>query len=196
MVYGERFVQVDVVIDGKRRFLEARADENAAAAASRFCRLHGLTARDCNKIADEIQKKQRREDAAVEEESVSSKIPARAVDHSTPDYSRRLEPRLAVVWRDKPTQLFRYDGETVDNAVDRFCHRLHMDETSCSTVRHRFTCLVNNTECPPSLEEEKPLEPSLCRRLFYRLAPLLIAFAVVLLQGTAPPPQGGEEPPP
>mmetsp|Transcript_29619 Transcript_29619/g.95515 ORF Transcript_29619/g.95515 Transcript_29619/m.95515 type:complete len:217 (-) Transcript_29619:16-666(-) len=190
------FVHLDVVVDGRRHFLEARSDDSAAEAAAKFCRLHRLHARDCQRLATELAlksgRKQPEDDAAHPPvvPTTTAKTSATKTNTETRqgeeggaygsvDFSRRVAPELAVVWNGHPLTLFRYGGETVPQAVTRFCRGAHLDDGSCATVRRNFECLVRNDTCAA---EEPPHLSHRLRRAFYSGFLLLVALAVVVLQ--------------
>lgn len=139
-----RRVELDVVVDGIQHTVEARNDETAKAAASRFCASKNLNDVDCARLADAI--------AATWEPRVPES--REQPPNNRPvgvDYSRRVGPTLRVSYSSRDLELQKYAGETDEQAVARFCQGFKLAIDDCDQVRRSFACLAHG-DCPPPVE--------------------------------------------
>ena len=163
-----------VEVDGRTHEIALAPGDDAQLVAARFCGQVGLEPTECNRLAEALRKSQparARVHASADAEVSASSAPAETAREAEParrdgviDYSRRIGPELAVVFRGVRHELYRYDGETLDAALTRFCRRTGAVSDDCAKVQERYRELIGadpaSSTGPSSTGSRPPDEPS------------------------------------
>ena len=122
-----------VEVDGRTHEIALAPGDDAQLVAARFCGQVGLEPTECNRLAEALRKSQpsraRVQASAGDEASVASSAAAENAEETSQPHGtasstiRAASARSSVNFRGVLHELYRYDGETLDAALTRFCRR-------------------------------------------------------------------------
>ena len=159
-----------VEVDGRTHEIALAPGDDAQLVAARFCGQVGLEPTECNRLAEALRKSQpsraRVQASAGDEASVASSAAAENAEETEPaprdgaiDYSRRIGPELKVNFRGVLHELYRYDGETLDAALTRFCRRTGAVAEDCTRVQERYRELIGAVPVSSSAQSDAGSRP-------------------------------------